>query len=435
MLPERFAADLVLGGLYVDLRPLSLDDAPELLRASASTEVQRYLRHRPGWTLDDVRAYIRSYDPFISTGQSVMFTIRLRTTGQVLGATGFHHIDPANESVEVGGTWLDPQFWRTPINSDCKRTLFAHAFDTAGAHRVSLQTDLRNERSQNAIIDLGATREAVLREDKLLGDGCFRTSVQFGILCSEWPGVRAKLDVRLARPWRLPSPPPVRQVPVPTDTSPATRAKGGLPPPLRFRRPVTLRGRYVELRPLERGHIAQLAVAGRDPEIWRWLRIGPGRNEVEMGALVERLLAEQRLGEVLPFAIWSRTERRFVGIFRYLDIERIDQSVELGTWIDSALWRTPINTEVKYLALRHAFEKEHAHRVQLRTDSRNERSQQAIARLGATREGTLREHLKLEGGVYRSSVCFSILASDWPGVRGELERKLERPWPAPTHAV
>ncbi len=426
---EKFSSDLSLQGRYVDLRPMSVEDAPELLRASASWEVQRYLRHRPGTSLEDVRAYVRGYDALTQSGRSVMFTIRLRSDGTAVGATGFHRIDPANDSVEVGGTWLDSAFWRTPINSDAKRVLFAQAFEEAGVHRVSLQTDLRNERSQTAIADLGATREAALRENVLLSDGSFRTSVQFGIPRSEWPAVRAKLDGRLSRPWS--PPPPVRA------DRPLRAPDGGLPPspsgprppPLGLRDPVTLRGRWVELVPLERRHIRDLARAGRDPQVWQWLRIGPGRNEAEMTALVDTLLAQQGEGEVLPFAIRSLTEDRFVGMCRYLDIERADQAAEIGTWIDSALWRTPVNTEVKYLVLRHAFETEHAHRIELRTDSRNERSQRAIERLGARWEGVLREHIRLADGVYRSSVCYSILASEWPGVRRHLEEKLGRPWP------
>ena len=429
MRSDQFAPDLRLKGRYVDLRPLSVDDAPELLRAAASPEVQRYLRHRPGTTLEDARAYVQGYDSAVAAGQSVMFAIRLETSGWLVGATGYHHIDTANESVEVGGTWLDSAYWRTPINSDCKRVLFTHAFEEGLAHRVSLQTDLRNERSQNAILDLGATREAALRENVLLADGWFRTSVQFGVLRSEWAKVRAKLDARLARPWS----------PSPTGSATAARVSNdaGLPrsrpveppPPLRFRHAGVLRGRWIELVPLERRHIAGLARAGRDPQVWQWLRIGPGRNEAEMTALVEMLLAQQERGEVLPFVIRSLTEDRVVGMCRYLDIERADRSAEIGTWIDSALWRTPINTEAKYLLLRHAFEAEHAHRMELRTDSRNERSQRAIERLGARREGVLREHLKLPSGIYRSSVCYSILASEWPGVRRDLEQKLDRPWP------
>jgi RimJ/RimL family protein N-acetyltransferase len=99
-----------------------------------------------------------------------------------------------------------------------------------------------------------------------------------------------------------------------------------------------------------------------------------------------------------------------------------------GTWTDPTLWRTPFNTESKRLMLGYAFDTEHVHRVQLKTDLRNLRSQRAIERLGALREGVLREHLLVFGGVRRSSVYYSILEAEWPAVRDRLDAALARPW-------
>jgi N-acetyltransferase len=199
-----------------------------------------------------------------------------------------------------------------------------------------------------------------------------------------------------------------------------------------FRPPVTLRGRFVEMVPLERAHIPGLAHAGRDPEVWRLLRIGPGRNEAEMTVFVEEMLALQATGAILPFTVLGLPERAPVGFFRFLDIDRENRWVEFGTWLDSTRWRTPVNTEVKYLALRYAFESEECHRVQLRTDLRNERSQRAIERLGGVREGIHREHFRRRDGTYRTSVVYSILVSEWPQVKRRLEEKLARPWPGPS---
>jgi N-acetyltransferase len=196
-----------------------------------------------------------------------------------------------------------------------------------------------------------------------------------------------------------------------------------------FHPPVTLEGRFVRLVPLVEGHGPGLARAGRDPAVWEFLRIGPGRNEAEMAALIGELLALQRVGSVLPFTIVALPDGRPVGIFRYLYIDRENRSVETGTWLDSAVWRTPINTEVKYLGLRFAFEEENVHRVQLKTDRRNERSQRAIERLGAVREGVHREHYRLRDGTYRTSVSYSILEAEWPWVKQRLEARLARPWP------
>ncbi len=198
-----------------------------------------------------------------------------------------------------------------------------------------------------------------------------------------------------------------------------------------FRHPVTLRGRYVELVPLERTHVPALARAGRDPEVWRYLRIGPGRDEPEMSRLVEEMLELEAAGSVLPFAVVTRPEARVVGMFRFLDIDRANRWVEVGTWLDPTSWRTPVNSEVKYLGLRHAFDEEAMHRVQLRTDLRNVRSQTAIERLGAFREGVHREHLLLGDGVFRTSVVYSLLRSEWPTARRALESRLARPWRGP----
>ncbi len=199
-----------------------------------------------------------------------------------------------------------------------------------------------------------------------------------------------------------------------------------------FHPPVVLEGRWVRLVPLVREHIPELARAGRDPEIWQYLRIGPGRNLEEMTALVEHHLAEQAKGTVLPFTIRVRPDDRVGGIVRYLEIDRENRSVEIGTWLDSAFWRSPINTEVKLLTMRYAFEDEGVHRFQLKTDVRNVRSQRAIERLGAQREGVLREHILRPDGQFRSSIYYSLLAAEWPASRERLEAMLARPWGAAT---
>ncbi|MGI0139871.1 MAG: GNAT family N-acetyltransferase [Thermoplasmata archaeon] len=433
MRPERFAEDLRLRGRYVELDPLAPHHAAELLRAAREPEVQRLLRHRPGTTEAEARTYIEGHLRTVRAGSSVMFSIRWIPTGGVVGATGYHRIDRTNDCVEIGGTWLDSEFWRTPVNTDAKLLLLRHAFDEADVHRVYLQTDLRNERSQRAIGNLGAQREAELREAVVLEGGTYRTSVVFGILREEWPSVKARLEARLKRPWSLPP----GKAPAPPPGSPAALPTAGAPPvapPPSFRSPTHLLGRFVELLPLERRWIPELSVAGRDPEIWRWLRIGPGRDEPEMTLLVTSLLELQSKGIVLAFAVRSRPAGRVVGMTRFLDIDRENRWVEIGTWLDSAVWRTPINTEAKLLMMQHAFETERFHRVQWRTDERNERSQDAIARLGARREGVLREHIHLANGVYRSSVYYSVLDVEWPTVRAGLELKLERPWSGGTPA-
>lgn len=200
-----------------------------------------------------------------------------------------------------------------------------------------------------------------------------------------------------------------------------------------FRPPVSLQGRYVELVPLELAHATELLKFARRPEVTRFLRTGPIETPAAMEEVVRELLEEQARGNDLPFTTRLRPTGRVVGMTRFLRIDRSNDAVEIGgTSIDPELWRTPVNTEAKLLMLRHAFEVESAHRVQLQTDLRNERSQRAIARLGAVKEGVRREDVLLPDGYRRTSVFFSILAPEWPQVRERLERMLEPAWTPPT---
>ena len=199
--------------------------------------------------------------------------------------------------------------------------------------------------------------------------------------------------------------------------------------PESFRTPITLAGRYVELVPLERAHANELWRPASIPEVWQYLRSGPVRTERDLEAVIDQVLEAQAAGTDLAFTTRRLPSHRAIGQTRYLRIDRPNQWVEIGgTWLDPAYWRTPVNTEAKLLMFRHAFEDEGAHRVQLQTDLRNERSQRAIARLGAVREGVLREDVELTDGTLRSSVYFSVLASEWPSVRLRLETELKTPW-------
>lgn len=197
-----------------------------------------------------------------------------------------------------------------------------------------------------------------------------------------------------------------------------------------FHPPIRLHGRYLDLVPLERSQVAGLAAAGEDPEVWQFLRIGPGHPPTpnEMEAFIDQLLAMQEEGEVLPLTMLLVPERTPVGIIRYLDIDRPNRSVEIGTWFDSRYWRTPLNTEAKLLTLRYAFEEEKVHRLQLKTDARNVRSQVAIERLGAVPEGALREAHLVRNGFFRTSLYYSILEDEWPAVKHRLEERLSQPW-------
>jgi RimJ/RimL family protein N-acetyltransferase len=189
--------------------------------------------------------------------------------------------------------------------------------------------------------------------------------------------------------------------------------------------PVTLQGRHVDLVPLARVHIGELWKAAAAPEIWRYMPVPPPESEADMAAIVDAALAQQAAGRELPFAILERAEGRAIGSTRLLDFQPADRGLEIGwTWLARSAWRSPVNTECKYLLLAYAFETLSALRVQLKTDSRNERSRRAIARIGARFEGILRSHRVLWDGYLRDSAYYSVIAPEWPEVKRALEHKL-----------
>ncbi|MGA8710865.1 MAG: GNAT family protein [Thermoplasmata archaeon] len=196
-----------------------------------------------------------------------------------------------------------------------------------------------------------------------------------------------------------------------------------------FEAPVTLSGRWIRLVPLTPELATPLRAAARGPEIGRLMLNGPGTTLEEMNAFISFVLERQRAGTDLGFATVLLADGRPIGMTRFLNIDRVNHSVEIGgTWLDTALWRTPVNTESKYLLLRHAFETERVHRVSLQTDLRNERAQRAIARVGGVREAVFRDDKRLRDGNFRTSVVYGILTSEWPRVKAELEAKLARTW-------
>jgi RimJ/RimL family protein N-acetyltransferase len=198
---------------------------------------------------------------------------------------------------------------------------------------------------------------------------------------------------------------------------------------MEFRPPVELRGQYLRLVPLSVEHLRGLTRAAAAPEIWEFLLPGDLREAERLRGFIEELLRRQASGSDLAFTALLEPELRPVGMTRYLNIRREDQVVEIGgSWLERPLWNSPLNTEAKLMMLTYAFEVEGCHRVELKTDLRNVRSQQAIERLGAQREGVLREHMLRPGGYYRSSVYYSILAGEWPERKARLRARLARPW-------
>jgi len=190
--------------------------------------------------------------------------------------------------------------------------------------------------------------------------------------------------------------------------------------------PLTLEGSVVRLEPVRREH-ADLFwdVAKNDLEdVFRWIPYAMKTRE-DFGKLLDKALAEQDRGESVVFATVERSSGRTIGSTRFMNIDRANKRVEIGsTWIAPAWQRTAVNTEAKYLMLRYAFEVWGCIRVELKTDALNQKSRNAILRIGAKEEGTLRRHLVTCTGRVRDTVYFSILDNEWADVKARLEARL-----------
>jgi RimJ/RimL family protein N-acetyltransferase len=190
--------------------------------------------------------------------------------------------------------------------------------------------------------------------------------------------------------------------------------------------PLTLAGRLVRLEPLSHDHVADLTVAGASESIWKLMLYGMVTTKERMHEWVDHRLQRQAEGRELPFAVVHLASNQAIGSTRYMDIRPADRGLEIGgTWYGVEYQRTGVNTECKYLLLKHAFEVYGCIRVQFKTDLRNERSQRALERIGAIKEGILRNHMITPDGAFRHSVYYSILDSEWPTVKASLEEKIQ----------
>jgi RimJ/RimL family protein N-acetyltransferase len=190
--------------------------------------------------------------------------------------------------------------------------------------------------------------------------------------------------------------------------------------------PVVLEGKHVQLEPMTEAHISALAEIGIGPDFWDFMVYGKMETVDDMRGWVSDILSRGEKGTDLPFTVVHLASSRVAGATRYLNILPHDRGLEIGgTWYGLDFQRTVVNTECKYLLLKHAFESLGCIRVQLKTDLRNERSQKAIERIGAKKEGVLRNHMVLPDGYIRDSVYYSILDSEWGDVKGKLEEMLK----------
>ena len=190
-------------------------------------------------------------------------------------------------------------------------------------------------------------------------------------------------------------------------------------------KPITLKGKIVTLEPMSKDHLDALCDTGLDPSIWQW---SPERitSKYSMASYVKTALDGQVNGVTLPFVNRENSSGKIVGSTRFGNIDRPNKHVEIGwTWLATPWQRTYVNTEAKLLMLTHAFETWKCIRVEFKTDSLNERSRNAILRIGAKQEGIHRNHMITEAGRFRDSVFYSIIESEWTDVKARLISMLQ----------
>lgn len=186
----------------------------------------------------------------------------------------------------------------------------------------------------------------------------------------------------------------------------------------------TLEGPRIILRPLLPSDAEALVNAAQDGELWNLpFTVVPSRDTVQH--YIAQALSGRDAGTVLPYVTVLKTTGQVIGCTRFWKVDRQHRKLEIGsTWIASRWQRTFVNTEAKYLMLRYAFESLDCVRVQFTTDEINQKSRQAILRLGAQQEGIVRHERIMPDGRKRNSVRFSIIDDEWPAVRRQLESKL-----------
>src|SRR5258708_3736093 len=198
--------------------------------------------------------------------------------------------------------------------------------------------------------------------------------------------------------------------------------------PLNILTPFTLEGSAVRLEPLRSEHAEMFWEVSKDAldDIFQWIPYRVKTRD-DFQRLVEKAFDEQERGESIVFATVERKSGHVIGSTRFMNIDRANRRVEIGsTWIAPAWQRTAVNTEAKYLMLRHAFESWNCYRIELKTDALNQKSRNAILRIGAKEEGTLRRHVITWTGRVRDSVYVSVLDGEWPEVKAKVEAMLAR---------
>ena len=378
---STIAAGPVLRGERVALRPMTHADAPDLVRWSRDADFAWYQwGRRPGRFPDEATA--RAWIDRFAERAGMIFAIE--HGGRAVGFANYRDLQPKAKSCEIGIGIGERTLWSRGLGREAVGLLVRHLLEDLGVHRVSLHVLAFNDRAIAAYKASGFQVEGIERDAVMTEGGQFADDVAMALVA-------------------------------------------GRPAPEFNPRPITLEGRYVRLEPLRMQHAEELFRAVDEAEIWTWLGDPPPRAVGDVERYVRRALDLQIAGEHLPWLTRRLPDGRAIGTTRYGAIDRANRSVEIGwTMLSREARRTAANTEAKYLQLRHAFEDLGALRVWLKTDLNNERSQKAIERIGARREGVIRNERIVWSGRVRDAVYYSLIDRDWTETKNHLERLLAR---------
>ena len=368
-----------LRGARVTLRPMTLDDLPHLMRWGSEPRFRwQQWGMRPGvFAEPDARRWI---EHMTAEGEAGCWVIE--HGGAPVGFANFRDVHPKGRSCEIGIGIGEPALWGKRLGREALELEIGYLQRELGLHRIGLSVVAHNDRAIWMYKAIGFVVEGIERDGIGRDDGFLD-------------------DVKMA-------------------------LVQGRPRPAFDPRPVTLEGAVVRLEPLRMEHAPALFAAGDEDDIWRWVAPRPVGLE-GWERYVRWALDETVLGQQLPFAVVRKADGEIVGSTRYAHIDPPNHTLEIGyTFYGKGARRTKVNTEAKLLLFTHAFETLKANRVWLQTGKANERSQRAIARLGALKEGELRNERILPDGTLRTSVIFSVIVEDWPAVKARLQGFLAR---------
>lgn len=374
-------AAAVVEGRRVRLRPPREDDAAAFVRWANDPEFAWYQWGRgPGRFADE--AAVRAWWALFAQREGRLFVIEHE--GRAIGFANYRGWREKPRACEIGIGIGERSLWSQGLGRDALGALVKHLADDLGAHRVALSTLSFNDRAIASYKACGFEVEGIGHDAVRADDGRYLDDVQMAWIA-------------------------------------------GRQPPAFDPRPVVLEGRHVRLEPLRMEHAADLFTALADADTWRWVSDAAPRSVDDMAGYVRRALDLQVRGEHLPWCTRRLADGQVAGTTRFGAIDRANRSVEIGwTMVGPAARRTAVNTEAKYLQLRHAFEELGALRVWLKTDELNERSQRAIERIGATLEGRIRSERVVKDGRVRDARYYSFIEREWPETKRRLERLLGR---------